>query len=166
MATESLFEPCKYCGKSISTSAKRCPNCGKVLWRMAAWHWVVLVLVALAFLGSFNESANSPPRSASTNKAELKDRVTLEFSWSKTAFDSVMEADFAIQNNNAVDVKDVQIKCVHFAKSGTQMDSNERTIFEIIRSGERKVYPDFNMGFIHTQAVESNCRIEKVSKAS
>ena len=70
-----------------------------------------------------------------------------------------MEANFTIHNKGKRDVKDIEITCTHFAKSGTRIDSNTRTIYEIIKANSKKSFNNFSMGFIHSQAHKSSCGI-------
>ena len=49
--------------------------------------------------------------------------------------------------------------CTHSAPSGTEIDSNTRTIYELVPAGSKKVVKDFNMGFIHSQAASTYCQI-------
>lgn len=81
------------------------------------------------------------------------------FNWSKTGFGSVMEARFNIYNPLDFDVKDIEITCRHSANSGTVIDRNTRTIYEIIPARSSRYFNDFNMGFIHSQAERSQCEI-------
>jgi len=83
----------------------------------------------------------------------------VDFSWHTDGFGSVMVATFTIKNSLPVSVKDIEVECTHSASSGTVIDSNQRTIFEIIKSGQTRTFRDFNMGFIHSQAKRSGCII-------
>jgi 5-keto 4-deoxyuronate isomerase len=87
------------------------------------------------------------------------------FSWKTGGFDNIMMATFVIRNNNAFAVKDITIKCTHSAESGTEIDSNSRTIYEIIQPKKKRTIRDFNMGFIHNQAKRSRCQITGVVPA-
>ncbi len=80
-------------------------------------------------------------------------------SWYKSGFGSIMMADFTIRNDARIDLKDVTIKCVHSAPSGTEIDSNSKTIFEPFPKGKTRKLRDVNMGFIRDQAARSGCEI-------
>lgn len=88
------------------------------------------------------------------------------FSWSKSAYGSVMEATFTIKNTLPFAVKDIRVKCSHSAPSGTVIDSNERVIYEVIKAKKARTFREFNMGFIHSQATRSGCRITDVTRVS
>ena len=96
------------------------------------------------------------------NKETALNEIALKYSWSKEGFGSIMEADLFIKNNSDYDVKDIEVECNHYAKSGTKIDSNNRTIYEIIKSKSSKKYPNYNMGFIHEQAYTSTCFIKNI----
>jgi len=90
----------------------------------------------------------------------------VKFSWRKEAFDNVMVATFTIRNNSPDDVKDIEIGCEHSAPSGTVIDRNTRTIYEVVKAHATRTFADFNMGFIHSQAARSGCKILTVKLAS
>lgn len=70
-----------------------------------------------------------------------------------------MEADFTVKNDGDKDIKDLEIKCRHYAKSGTEIDSNTRTIYDVVKAHSVKKFKKVNMGFIHSQAAQSSCGI-------
>ena len=70
-----------------------------------------------------------------------------------------MLADFVIRNNGPQSIKDVEIRCTHSANSGTAIDSNTRTIYEIVKPHAVKRVLKFSMGFISDQATSSSCVI-------
>lgn len=88
----------------------------------------------------------------------------VEFSWTKEAFGNIMELDITLKNELPFAVKDIEIRCDHYAPSGTKIDSNERTIFEVMQPGETRSFQDFNMGFIHTQAEKTGCGVDGVTR--
>lgn len=79
--------------------------------------------------------------------------------WRKEGFGNVMEADFTIKNRSDQDIKDVKITCSHSAKSGTQIDKNTKTVYEVIKKHDFERIKNFNMGFIHSQAYSTSCEI-------
>ena len=86
-------------------------------------------------------------------------QVSIDFKWSKGGFGNVMIADFTITNLSNYAVKDLDVTCTHHANSGTEIDSNSRTIYETVPARGKKVVRNFNMGFIHSQAARSSCKI-------
>lgn len=87
----------------------------------------------------------------------------LKYSWWKKG-QSLMEANFVVYNDNGFGIRDIEVECVHFANSGTQIDRNVRTIYEVIPALSRKGVSGFSMGFIHSQAERSTCSIISVKK--
>lgn len=73
-----------------------------------------------------------------------------------------MEATFIVENNNDFQIKDIEIECQHYAKSGTAIDNNKRTIFDVVPANSKKVFANFNMGFLHSQSVSTSCHITKI----
>ena len=168
--------PCRSCKVPISKKAVSCPHCGAVPKKKTSlFTWIVTGLVVLWFIGyiageptgssSSAPSANrtSPAPSVSPLQAAMAATELREYSWSKTAGGSLMKADFTIRNNGATDIKDIEIICEHQGPSGTKIDSNTRTIFEIVPAGKTRTFKSFDMGFIHSQAVSTSCRIKKIS---
>ena len=54
-----------------------------------------------------------------------------DFSWRKEGFNNIMILDLTVRNELPFSVKDVEITCEHSAPSGTKIDSNTRTIYEV-----------------------------------
>jgi hypothetical protein len=104
-------------------------------------------------------NSNGGAAAADPKQVALRD-VKLDFKWAKGGFGSVMLADFTIDNPTPYTIKDIEVKCVHSAPSGTEIDSNTRTIYEMVKPKSKKVVRGFNMGLINSQASSSACRIE------
>lgn len=130
---------------------------------------VLLVLFLIGLLaggggdsgGGSSSSVSSPSAPTPPSREELafQNVELVDFSWSTGGFDNIMMAKFVIRNNNDFPVKDITIKCTHSGKSGTEIDSNTRTIYETIEPKKKRTFRDFNMGFIHSQAARSRCQI-------
>jgi hypothetical protein len=88
--------------------------------------------------------------------------VIEDFSWTKQGFGNIMEANFTIKNSLPWAVKDIEIRCEHDAPSGTTIDSTTRTIYERFEANKSRRIAKFSMGFIHSQANRSGCRIVRV----
>lgn len=82
----------------------------------------------------------------------------------KVGFGNVLEATFSINNLNQYAVKDLTVTCKHVANSGTYIDSNTRTIYEMIPSRGSTYIRDFNMGFINSQMSGSVCAVTGFSR--
>ena len=123
---------------------------------------VLFALGLIAQIGTYLSSTGTNPatnRERSDPKVVVIPQVKLSFTWSKGGFDNVMEANFTVQNNSDVDIKDFEITCQHSAASGTIIDRNVRTIYDVVKAHSKRRFPNFNMGLIHSQAVRSSCAI-------
>lgn len=88
--------------------------------------------------------------------ARLKvDSVT----WEKAGFGSIMVASFVIRNNSPIDVKDITVKCRHSGNSGTYIDSNTRTVYEVVPHNSYQAVINLNMGFIHSAVSRTTCAV-------
>jgi hypothetical protein len=139
-----------------------------------------LILLVLFFIGlvagecgksgggsdSATNTTPAAPPPPSRDAIALQNVELVKFSWSTGGFDNIMMATFVIKNKNDFAVKDISLKCTHTAKSGTEIDSNTRTIYEVIQPSKTRTFRDFNMGFIHSQASASRCQIIGVVPAS
>jgi hypothetical protein len=135
--------------------------------------WTVAVLLVIAFFGglanlagsggSAGSSVSPDPSSVVVPKEVLLRDVKLDYNWSKSGFGNVMIADFTIKNPTPYRFKDFEVKCTHFAPSGTVIDSNTRTIYEIVEPQSTKRIKQMNMGFIHSQAAKSGCEIRDLT---
>lgn len=145
---------------------KQSSGCGKAALILGIVAGVVCLLVGgcfvlgLAGIGSAVNKHEEEKKKAAAVAANLE---IVDFEWTKGGFGSVMEANFKIRNNGTDDLKDIEIECTHFAPSGTKIDSNTKTIYEVIKAGETKDFTGFNMGFIHSQAEKS---VPSITKAS
>ena len=155
---------CKECGTEISKKAKECPKCGAPAKKKTSlFTWIVTIFIGLWFIGYLanpDSSTSSLTSNAPSPKEIARKNIKLDFSWTTEGFGNIMEANFTVHNNSKYDIKDIEISCTHFAKSGTKIDSNDRTIYEIVKKKSTKKFPKFNMGFIHSQANSSSCQIK------
>lgn len=107
--------------------------------------------------------AAPPPTRDDASMVDSEFGARLWYQWWKEG-GSLMQGNFVVYNDNDHDIKDVEISCVHFGNSGTEIDRNTRTIYEVIPAGERKGVSGFNMGFIHSQAARSSCSILSIKR--
>lgn len=162
---------CYECNRDVSTEAKTCPGCGATVKvplskQRVGWKGALLLLflvfgVLPAMISNMNSSgtATAPGPSPSQLKQQALVNVALDFKWSKIGGGNLMQADFKVTNKGKVTVKDVEITCDHSAPSGTRIDSNKRTIYETVQAGKSRSFPNFDMGFIHSQAAQTSCVI-------
>ena len=125
--------------------------------------WLVLIIIIFIALNPLKmtkeEELNAMARYNAQPKQVTKRNLKLDFSFNKGGFGNVMIADFKITNDSNNSIKDIEIKCNHFSKSGTKIDSNTRTIYEIVSAHESKEMKKQNMGLIHSQVEKSGCII-------
>jgi hypothetical protein len=79
--------------------------------------------------------------------------------WWKGGFDAVMLADLKIRNTTPHDVKDMVIACVEYAPSGTMIDHNTHTQYDIVKAATTETFHRVNLGFVHPQAQQASCHI-------
>jgi hypothetical protein len=106
-------------------------------------------------------AAAVPAPSPAAQLREAKASVEIsEFKWRKGGFDNIMLATFTLNNKSRFNVKDITVRCEHAAPSGTTIDSNRGTIYEVVKAKSKKTVREFNMGFIHSQARSSGCVVQ------
>lgn len=178
---------CRSCREQIHRKASVCPNCkrrqGWTLGAKLGMGFLLLMAFStcmgrvarqstqataqpranVATVAATGKPAPAPvapkPPSAREKRSAALEAVKLDSKWWKDGFGNVMMADFTVSNSSPYTVKDIEVECVHFAPSGTKIDSNKRTIYEAVEAGKSRKVDNFNMGFIHDQAQSSACRI-------
>lgn len=160
---------CRECKKDVSTEAKTCPHCGagmpalkrKPISAGMGCLIVVGLLVLISVVMSDNDSAPArpaaPPPPSPTAIALAA--VKLDFEWHIGGFGNVMLADFTVTNDGARGIKDFTIRCIHSAKSGTEIDRNTKVIYDVVPAKTTKKIRDVNMGLINSQAQSSRCSV-------
>lgn len=175
---------CEDCGKEISKNAAACPNCGRPMSNgshapgapilppkqtnkkhIGCIPSLAIIIFVLWIVTKMSGPSDVPSNSAtSPNKKDVAiGLVGLDYEWTKAGFGGVMEATFTIDNKADHDIKDVEITCTHYASSGTKIDSNKKVIYEIIKKHSKKSIQKFNMGFIHSQAMQTSCKVTDLS---
>lgn len=109
--------------------------------------------------GSTSASSSAPAPKLSPKEEALRD-LKLDFEWGTGGFGSVMLVDFTFNNKGKYAVKDIEVVCKSSANSGTLIDKNKKTVYELVKSGETKKVQRFNMGFLNSQATSTACLIE------
>ena len=54
---------------------------------------------------------------------------------------------------------DIQFRTSYSAPSGTRVSSGKGTLYEVLKPGETKKFPEINDGFINSQAKEASITI-------
>lgn len=165
------LKACHECGKDVSTQAEHCPHCGaKVKKGTSILGWIGIAILALIVVnigqhvlrttGITEPSRYDKERQVAAQA--LASTKLANFSWQKAGFGNVMMADFVIHNGGSQPVKDVEITCTSYGKSGTKIDTNRKVIYETVPAGKRKRVKEFNMGFQHSQADSASCEVTDV----
>lgn len=166
------MDKCRECGTEVSDEAKKCPKCGiaKPVNKTSTSTKVIAGLFGFGILWSIvsnnsqnptSHKENSTPVAPKVNpKNEALRLVTLDkWEWRKGGFDSVMLLDAKIKNTGARDIKDIEIECTHSSNSGTRIDRNKKVVYELVRAGKSVNIKEFSMGFVHSQATSTSCKI-------
>jgi hypothetical protein len=85
------------------------------------------------------------------------------FSWSKAAV--AIQADLTIESALPFALKEVEVACAQFARSGVEVESNRRTIAEIVPARGRLRVDALDIGEINPEAGSSGCWIVSVTPA-
>lgn len=135
---------------------------------MRAFVGLTILVAFVLWFAAMREAPWDPEKTAAADPVQVKAArakrdaiekfVIKNFAWSKSEF-GVMTASFIFENKNDFDVKDVEVQCQHSAPSGTRIDSNTRTIYEVFRARSQRTIKSFNMGFIHSQVSQTGCGV-------
>lgn len=153
---------CRECEKQISDKAKTCPSCGaeqkKKFSILKGLLYLFAAFIVIAWIGSSGEKSVGAGN-VKNPKDEVRQNLAFDFVWNKSGFGSIMIISPTIQNGSTHAIKDIEIKCVSKAASGTEIDTNRKTIYELFPAQQTKTVEKFNMGFLHSQATSTACEI-------
>lgn len=111
--------------------------------------------------GSSTHSDSKPAKTLSLKEQKqiLLQNVLLSFEWRTDSLGMVMIADFILKNPTQYRFKDFEIKCTHSSPSGTIIDSNTNTVYDIVEPMSTRAFKKINMGFMRSQVSSSSCKI-------
>lgn len=164
MNSESLFTNCRACDRAVRVDASKCPACGKSQRKPHLVRWIGGAILGLLVLAAM--MGQPPAQNTQRTLVAAPDLVTLDYAWRTRLGGSIMEADFVIKNASDVPIKDLRIVCTHYSQSGTRIDSNSETLYQIFPAHSNVTKQGVNMGFIHSQVESTRCVIEKYSPAA
>ena len=129
---------------------------------------ICLIFFGITAAGSMDSDKSSSPSAPSSEptltgsspadqKTAVIDVLKFKYTWSSDGM--IMSLNYKIENPTDRPFKDFEITCNHFGPSGTKIDSNTRTVYEIVKAHGKKAANRFNMGFIHSQATSSSCKV-------
>ena len=142
-------------------NASSCPGCGKPQRRHHLGRWIGGVILSLLVLFAMRDQQSAPP--AGLKVVVPPDLVTLDYNWRTSVGGALMEADFVIKNASDLPIKDVRIVCTHYSSSGSRIDSNSETLYQIFPAHANVTKRNVNMGFIHSQTEKTSCVAAKYS---
>jgi hypothetical protein len=85
------------------------------------------------------------------------------FVWSKGA--ASMQANLTIESALPFALKEVEVVCAQFARTGVEIGSSNRTIAEMVPARGRLRVEALDIGQIHPEAGSSGCRVVSVTPA-
>jgi hypothetical protein len=154
------------------SAAKR--DLGKTIALSSAASFVVMAVI-LAARGP--APASSTPAVASTTQSYVEPKpeslsesdILANFkirslSWRKESLGTIMMASFFLHNSNPMPLKDVEVTCSSSGPSGSIIDTNSRTVYDVVGQRSFLQVDNMNMGFIRSQAVETKCRVTGFSR--
>jgi len=152
------------------SAAKR--DLGKTiaLGSVASFVLMVGIVIARGVPASPTQAAASTidvePKPASLSRSDMLANFRIRgLTWEKDGFGTVMTASFFLHNDNPMAMKDVEVTCSSSGPSGSIIDTNSRTVFEVVRQRSFLQIDKINMGFIRSEAVQTKCRVTGFSRA-
>jgi hypothetical protein len=103
------------------------------------------------------------PENLSKSKILANFRIR-SFAWQKSGFGAIMMARFIIHNDNPMPLKDIEVTCSSSGPSGSIIDTNSRTVFEVVGQKSFLQIDEMNMGFIRSEAIDSKCHVTGFSR--
>ena len=155
----------KACDSEMSNKAAACPKCGhpnKESNYLSGGQVLFGLMFGIAAIWWLASSGSSSITTPDPKRIALESMELTDIAWKKDGFGNVMVMNATVKNNGSSAVKDVEIECDHSSNSGTKIDSNSKVIFEVVPAGQSIKVKDFNMGFIHSQAAATSCKITDV----
>ena len=160
---------CKECGESISKKADKCPKCGAPQKkRTSSITWIAALTLGALFFGYLSKE-HAPGTAATTASAPVKteessfdatlNNLKLDYTIGKAGFGNILQGNFTVTNSNKFPVKDIVIRCKNYAKSGTHLNNDEQTIYQVIPKSGKKTFNNVEVGLINPQSDSSSCAI-------
>lgn len=83
----------------------------------------------------------------------------------KEGFGNVLVVDITLRNDALSNLKDFHITCESKGHSGTVVDSNTRTLYEVVDARSTRTFRKVNMGLLHSQAASTHCTVDQAAIA-
>ncbi len=108
--------------------------------------------------------------------SDIKDQAALEasvlnsvsirnLSWQKSpeslleSREEVLIISFTVKNESQYRIKDFGIRLIVSARSGTELQTKHKTIYDFVEPESKKVFRNINVGSVHDQAGKVECEI-------
>lgn len=159
---------CRECSKEISNEAEKCPHCGAARKQSHGLRTITLIafiaLVGIWIYSIMDQKNPKTPRGylSMTTDQVLASTKLKSMRWWRDGFDTILMADFTIENNSKHGLRDFEVQCSGYAPSGTRIDGNKQVIYETIEPGKSKSFKKVNMGFLHGQVQTLGCTVSKI----
>lgn len=153
---------CPECASEVSTAAAACPKCGASRIpkkKTSAFTWIVTIIAGFWLVGYLSTKQKEVETAAGgpSPKEQARKLVEFDFQWSRGGFDTILMLNAKIQNKSRSGIKDFTITCSGYGASGTRIDSNQKTFYEVVHKGETRTFKELNMGFLNSQVHEARC---------
>jgi hypothetical protein len=101
-----------------------------------------------------------PDRPPLTSLITRVDQVELQqASWYKGGLGMVMLLNGTVVNKSDHAVKDIEVTCKIFGRSGTYIDRNVNLLYDIVPARGKRRFNDLNMGLLNDQAAQAQCSV-------
>ena len=135
-------------------------------WGAAAAFIVIVTGVCLwRILGATDgpRAAIAPP-SPPDPLEEIRAKVKVVPKWWAGGLGNVAMADLTVTNGNELTVRDVEIACEAFAKSGARLGALRYTVHDVVPAGGSIVAQQASLGLIDQQTESLRCGVVGVRR--
>jgi hypothetical protein len=152
------------------SAAKR--ELGKTIALSSAGTFVVMMAVVIArgpapatqAVASTTQGYVEPKPESLSRSDILANFKIRSFSWQKEGFGTAMTASFFLHNSNPMPLKDIEVTCLSSGPSGSVIDTNSRTVYEVVGQRSFLQVDNINKGFIRSEAVSTKCGVTGFSR--
>jgi hypothetical protein len=129
----------------------------------------ICVMGSGILVGALLGASSAPPiqqqSKAPATSNEKPVRILRDFVGHGGILDEVMTLSVTIRNDHDYPVKDFNIRCVHFGKSGTRLGSNRITVYDQIAAHSTIIRNQIHVGIFDPQTFKSSCDIDNYLRA-
>lgn len=168
------LQPCRECGKEVSSEADKCPNCGMPIRvpvvqvakksGMGCGTWLLLGIGALVVIAIGQSAADKVALTKPNSPESIKARALLAMGFHLTdfrmgGFGTVPIISAKIVNGGAKPVKDVELECTLLASSRTSLGKIHHTIYQTFVPGDTIRIKDETLGIGDKQTESISCSV-------